>query len=132
MKVNLQPDTASFSRLTAKLHQKKNFAIYAGKEVVHETAELIFNTSQLVIPRKTGALAASGKVVHEDTSQAAVSVIGYGDSSVNPVTGVTTASYAVAKHEAPNNGKWLENAVLDCTDLYRVNLREKISKALSQ
>jgi hypothetical protein len=132
MKVTLRPDTASFARATGKLHQKKKFAIQAGKDVVHETAETIFKTSQLVIPRQTGALAASGKVVHQDTANVAVSVIGYGDSSTNPATGATTASYAVAKHEAPTNGKWLENAVLDCSGLYRINLRDKISKALSQ
>lgn len=129
--VRLQVDTASFSRVTGKLHQKKGLAISAGKSAVHQTAESIFANAQMTIPRKTGALAASGKVVHQDTSQAAVSVIGYGDSSTNPNTGVPTADYAVAKHEDPRNGKWLENAVLEATELYRTNLRNKIGQALS-
>lgn len=132
MKVNFVPDTASFSRLTAKLHRKKDEAIYAGKLATRETAEVIFNQSQINIPRKTGALAASGKVEHQDTNSAAVSVIGYGDSSTNSITGRTTADYAVAKHEDPRSGKWLENAVLECSDLYRINLRERIGRALSQ
>ena len=130
--VNFQVDTASFSRLTAKLRQKKNLAIIAGKSVVHETAEAVFNKSQIDIPRKTGALAASGKVAYQDTNQSSTAIIGYGDSSVNPKTGIPTSEYAVAKHEDPRNGKWLENAVLDCSDLYRNNLRDKIGKALSQ
>jgi hypothetical protein len=132
MNVKLEVDTASFSRLTAKLHRKKDFAIYAGKTAVRETAEEIFSQSQIRIPRKTGALAASGKVVHQDNAQTAISVIGYGDSSTNPITGVTTATYAVAKHEDPRNGKWLENAVLDCSELYHTNLQDKISRALAQ
>lgn len=129
--VNFQVDTASFSRLTAKLRQKKNLAIGAGKSAVHETVEVVFAKSQIDIPRKTGALAASGKVAYQDTNQTAVAVIGYGDSSVNPNTGVPTADYAVAKHEDPRNGKWLENAVLESSELYRNNLREKIGRALS-
>ena len=130
--VNFQVDTASFSRLTAKLRQKKNLAIIAGKSAVYETAEAVFNKSQIDIPRKTGALAASGKVEYQDTNQSSTAIIGYGDSSVNPKTGIPTSEYAVAKHEDPRNGKWLENAVLDCSDLYRTNLRDKIGKALSQ
>lgn len=130
--VNFQVDTASFSRLTAKLRQKKNLAIIAGKSAVYETAEAVFNKSQIDIPRKTGALAASGKVAYQDTNQSSTAIIGYGDSSVNPKTGIPTSEYAVAKHEDPRNGKWLENAVLDCSDLYRNNLRDKIGKALAQ
>lgn len=132
MTVNFQVDTASFSRLTAKLRMKKNLAISAGKSAVHDTAEAIFTQSQIDIPRKTGALAASGKIAYQDTNQSSMAIIGYGDSSVNPKTGVPTSEYAVAKHEDPRNGKWLENAVLNCTDLYRNNLRTEIGKALSQ
>lgn len=132
MNVYLNVDTASFSRLTAKLHHKKDFAILAGKVATRETAEMIFNQSQLAIPRKTGALAASGKVVHQDTNSATTSVIGYGDSTVNPVTGVATADYAVAKHEATNNGKWLENAMIEGAELYHSKLRERIGNALTQ
>ena len=131
MRVNFTVDTASFSRLTAKLHRKKNDIIYAGKKAVHDTAELVFAESQIRIPKKTGALANSGKVEHQDTNEAAISVIGYGDSSTNPQTGRTTASYAVEKHESPRNGKWLENALLDCTDIYKEELVTQISKALS-
>lgn len=129
--VGFQVDTASFSRLTAKLNQKKKFAINAGQMAVHETAETIFAKSQSRIPRKTGALAASGKVVYQDTSQAATAVIGYGDSTLNPNTGIPTSTYAVAKHEDPRNGKWLENAVLECSELYRDTLRDKLSESLS-
>lgn len=132
MKVNFQTDTASFARLTAKLRQKKNLTIDAGKTAVHETANAVFAKSQRAIPRKTGALAASGKVVHQDTGTAATSIIGYGDSSINPATGLPTSSYAVAKHEAPRNGKWLENAMLDSSDLYRETLESRIRKALSE
>lgn len=132
MKVHLQVDTASFSRVTAKLHQKKKFTINAGKSAVHETAESIFSKSQMDIPRKTGALAASGKIVYQDDSQSSSATIGYGDSSVNPKTGIPTSEYAVAKHEDPRNGKWLENAMLESTDLYRSNLQDKIRRALTE
>ncbi len=131
MSVSLVVDTASFSRVTAKLHRKKNDAIYAGKKAVHDTAELVFAESQIRIPRKTGALAQSGKVEHQDTNTAAISVIGYGDSSTNPVTGRTTASYAVEKHESPRNGKWLENSLLDCSAIYKEELQTQITRALS-
>ena len=132
MNVTLQVDTASFSRVTAKLHQKKNFAISAGKSAVHDTAEAIFSAAQMNIPRKTGALAASGKIAYQDSTQTSSAIISYGDSTVNPNTGRPTSSYAVVKHEDPRNGKWLENAVLECTDLYRSNLRDKIGRALSE
>jgi len=132
MKAYMLPDTASFSRVTAKIHLKKNLAIYAGKQAVRETAAAVFAQSQLDIPRKTGALASSGKVVHRDTDRIATSIIGYGDSSVNPKTGLPTSEYAVIKHEDPVNGKWLENAMLNSSELYRNNLREKISGALSK
>lgn len=132
MKAALLVDTASFARLTAKLHLKKNVTIMAGKNAVHETANTIFAQAQATIPRKTGALADSGKVVYQDTNTAAIAVIGYGDETVNPKTGLPTADYAVIKHEDPRNGKWLENAMLDCGDLYRNNLQSKISEALSQ
>lgn len=132
MMVNFSVNTAAFSKLTSQLHRKKVDAIQAGKEVVHDTAELVFAESQIRIPRKTGALADSGKYRHQDTSTKAESVIGYGDSSTNPVMGKTTAAYAVEKHEAPHNGKWLENALLDCSSIYREELINKISRVLNQ
>lgn len=131
MKVSFDINTASFARVTAKIHRKKNDAIYVGKKAVHDTAELVFAESQIRIPRKTGALAQSGKLEHQDTNQAAISVIGYGDSSTNPVTGRTTASYAVEKHESPRNGKWLENSLLDCSEIYKEELQTQITRALS-
>lgn len=131
MKVRLQADTAAMSQLAAKLRQKKNLTIWASKSAVHSTAETIFSKSQITIPRKTGALASSGKVAYQDTDQTSTAIIGYGDSSVNPITGIPTSDYAVAKHEDPRNGKWLENAVLDCSELYRNNLRAEINKSLS-
>lgn len=131
MRVSFVVDTTSFSKVTAKLHRKKNDAIAAGKKAVHDTAELVFAESQIRIPKKTGALAQSGKVDHQDTNTAAISVIGYGDSSTNPVTGRTTASYAVEKHESPRNGKWLENSLLDCSTIYKEELQTQITRALS-
>ena len=131
MKASFDINTASFSLVTAKLHRKKKDAIYVGKKAVHDTAELVFTESQIRIPSKTGALARSGKVVNQDTNYAAISIIGYGDSSINPATGKTTASYAVEQHESPHNGKWLENSVLDCTSIYKEELYTQISKALS-
>ena len=83
------------------------------------------------MPKQTGGLAMSGKVVNQDTNQVAISVIGYGDSAINPSTGKTTASYAVEQHESPHNGEWLENAILDCTEIYRDALVTQISRALS-
>lgn len=132
MIVNIVPETSSFSKVTVALRRRKDAAIYAGILAVHDTADLVFTMSQLAIPRKTGALAASGNVDYEDTNRASVATISYGTSLKNPLTGVPTADYAVAKHEAPVNGKWLENAILDCSDLYRTTLESRISKALSE
>ena len=131
MKASFDINAASFSLVTSKLHRKKNDAIFAGKKVVHDTAELVLTDSRLRLPKQTGALARSGKVVNQDTNHAAISIIGYGDSSINPVTGKTTASYAVEQHESPHNGKWLENSVLDCAPIYKEELYTQISKALS-
>lgn len=131
MNVSFVVDTASFARATGKLHRKKKDAIYAGKKAAHETAELVFAESQIRLPTNTGALAQSGKVEHQDTNTAAISVIGYGDSSTNPVTGKTTASYAVERHESPRDGKWLENSLLDCSAIYKEELKTQITRALS-
>lgn len=128
--VRFMVDTTSFSRVTGQLNLKKKLAIEASKMAVHETAEVVFAQAQANVPRVTGALAASGKIVHQDTAQAAVSVIGYGDSSTNPRTGIPTADYAVTKHEDPRNGKWLENAILSNSERYYANLQNRIGQAL--
>lgn len=131
MKVSFDINTASFSMVTSKLHRRKKDAILAGTKAVHDTAELVLTDSRLRLPKQTGALAQSGKVVNQDTNNAAISIIGYGDSSINPLTGKTTASYAVEQHESPINGKWLENSILDCTEIYKEELCTQISRVLS-
>ena len=131
MKASFDINTASFSSVTAKLHRKKNDAIFAGKKVVHDTAELVLTDSRLRVPNQTGALARSGKVVNQDTNYTAISIIGFGVSSINPATGKTTASYAGKQNESPHNAKSLENSILDFAPIYKEELHTQISRALS-
>ena len=112
------------------LLKQKEATIQAGLHAVHSTAESVFNDSQMNMHKVTGALASSGKITYADTDTSAIAYIGYGDSSINPQSGETTASYAVEAHEA-FNGKWLENAMVSNQDLFRQNLVSGISKALS-
>jgi len=118
------------TQVATKLRQKEKVVIRACLSAVHITAEAVFNDSQSRIHRVTGALADSGKIVYENTDTSAIAIIGYGDSSTNPKTGFTTASYAVKAHEA-FGGKWLENAMIDNTELFKNSLLEKVGQALN-
>jgi len=69
------------------------------RDVVNETAELIFNESQRVVPVDTGNLKASARIAYAS-----------GDNMTAEVTyGGTAAGYAVIVHEIhPSQSKYLE------------------------
>ena len=127
--IKLYLDVGSASKFTADLHRRQRFTIAAGKEAVHEAANMIFDDSQTRVPFVTGALWASGRVVDDDSNNIGRSVIGYGDSSINPTSGKTTASYAEdieAKH------KFLENSLIDnaaaTSEIFRKHIAEEFQK----
>ena len=84
---------------------------------IDEAANQVFNLSQSRVPRVTGALANSGKITAQDQGLVHCRQISYGDSTANPRTGKSTASYAALVHEVynvahPNSYKWLELSML--------------------
>lgn len=118
-------EAGSASRFTANLHKKQRSTIQAGKEAVHEAAKLVYDDSQTQVPFVTGALWASGRIANDDSGHVGRSVIGYGDSTVNPTTGKSTASYAV---DAEEKHKFLENALLNNTTQVGEHLRNRIAQ----
>lgn len=125
MNVKLTLDVGSASKFTAKLHQKQRLTIDAGKQAVHEAAKLVYDDSQTRVPFVTGALWASGRIANDDSAYMGRSIIGYGDSTINPTTGKSTASYAV---DAEEKHKFLENALLDNASMVGEYLRNLITQ----
>jgi hypothetical protein len=110
----------------------------AGITGVMEVAEKVFEVAQANTPTITGALKASGKITYmkdlmeNDQFNA---IINYGDSSMNPATGVPTSSYAVDRHERPSRSnpegdKWLEKATMAHTEIFKSILVDKIRGAM--
>ena len=88
--------TGKFSRLDLPITSFR----YAMEKVYHD--------SQVLVPRRTGALARSGKVTFEETTDGFIGRITYGDEKVH---------YAIFVHEIPRNyrnGQWkyLEKAAV--------------------
>ena len=123
--IKLTLELGSASKFTANLHRKQRNIIHAGKEAIHEAARIVYDDSQTRVPFKSGALWASGKLVNDDSNNIGRSVIGYGDSTVNPDTGKSTASYAVDVEE---ERKFLENALLDNTTQVGEYLRNRMTQ----
>ena len=84
--------------------------IHTGKEAVYEAGRIVYDDSQTRVPFSTGALWASGTIARDDSNHVGRTVIGYGDNTLNPSSGKTTASYA---ENAEEKHKFLENALLD-------------------
>ncbi len=108
--IKISLETGSASRFTAKLHQKQRMVIHAGKEAVYEAGRIVYDDSQTRVPFSTGALWASGAIARDDLDYVGRTVIGYGDNTLNPSSGKTTASYA---EDVEEKHKFLENALLD-------------------
>lgn len=94
-----------------------------------EDADRIFQESQLEVPRKTGALAESGKVDKSDPEKVTIS---YG-GTINPVTGQSTDDYAVKIHEDlnlrhPNGGKakYLQDPFFRNIENIKKNVTKKV------
>lgn len=131
MKMGIYIQESSVRDVTAELTRKQDNVLDAGHRGLTEAAEKLFEQAQAIVPRKTGALANSGKVTYEDRARGEVAIISYGDSSTNPVTGKATSQYAVAKHESPGPGsKWLETTMLGGYDLFMAALETHISHEL--
>jgi len=123
--IKISLETGSASKFTANLHRKQRLTIAAGKEAVYEAARYVYDDSQERVPFVTGALWASGTVARDDENNVGRSVIGYGDSTLNPATGKTTASYA---EDVEADHKFLENALLDNATYVGEILRARVAQ----
>ena len=131
MSVGLTLKESTVNGVTTRLTRVQNNAIDAGVRGLNEAAEELFNQAQLIVPRKTGALANSGKVTYTEDSKHHEAIISYGDETVNPVSGRATSEYAVQKHESSGpGGKWLENTFLGGYDLFMQKMISNISEEL--
>lgn len=120
---------ANVETVVRNLQKKEAEAIAQAQEAVAQASQEVLTETQTIMPVVTGALRASGKTATEVEGQKVIGYIGFGDSSRNPVTGRTTASYAVEKHEAPVRGKWLENTVYDHANTFMEDLAKALQKA---
>lgn len=119
MITKIELDVASERIFTNKLQSKQRSTINASVTAVHAAASLVFDLAQATIPVQTGALQASGKITIDVQGDTASAIISYGDNTVNPDTGETTAQYALERHEDITFGegyKWLEKAMLESSD----------------
>lgn len=86
----------------------------AAEEAAESAGQLILDASQELVPVDTGALKASGRLVHEDGAQVAIV---YGQEDGAGRDGQDTAAYAVPQHErldfqhATGQAKYLETAL---------------------
>lgn len=127
--ITLNPGSVEY--FTRTMNEVKSKVYNASYQGVNEAAQLIFNRAQQGVPIQEGALYASGKVTMENNSNNIEAIISYGDITVNTLTGKTTASYAVERHEQPGAGsKWLENAILNSPADYLNILATKIAESM--
>jgi hypothetical protein len=131
MMVSCELKSSTVNGVVTNLTQKQNNVLEAGHRGLSEAAEELFAQAQSIVPRKTGALAASGKVTYKDNTKSETAIISYGDATVNPITKKATSSYAVSRHESPGpGGKWLENTIMGGYDLFMGKLITHISEEL--
>lgn len=132
MKARIELDTSSLVRVDRELNRRVNNVRAEALNVVKESAEHLFATTQATVPVKTGALRDSGKVTEQNSVDEFTSIISYGGNNVNPTTGETTAQYAVEKHEDPKSDgyKWLEKAALQEAELFNNRAVTYINRAL--
>lgn len=94
-----------------------------GQEAAEEYSEIVFDVSQILVPRDTGALADSGRTgVSDDTGSRRAAYVHYGNSSTDRV-GVF---YAAAVHERfdhyhapPTQAKYVEQPLFAQVGQYR-------------
>ena len=131
MKSDIKLDESTVQDVSNHLTQIQHDTVNAGIRGIDEAAEILFNQAQMIVPRKTGALANSGKISYRDTAKQHEAIISYGDASTNPNTGRATSVYAVQKHEMPGPGsKWLEKTFLGGYDIFMQSLVNNISETL--
>ena len=121
--IRMKLETSSANKFIANLRKKQLSTTQAGKEAIHEAAKLVYDDSQAYVPFVTGTLWASATIVNDDSENVGRSIIGYGDNTVNPTTGKSTASYAV---DAEEEHKFLENALLNNSTQVGEYLRNRI------
>ncbi len=111
------------------LQTKEAEAITQAQEAVSQAAQEVLQETQDIMPVVTGSLRDSGKAKMAVEGQLVVGYIGFGDSSLNPNTGRATSTYAVEKHEALVNGKWLENTLYNHAETFLDELAGALRKA---
>lgn len=116
------------SQVVNNLQNKEAQAVAQVQEVVSEAVISVLQETQEVMPVKTGALQQSGRTAVDHENYQVIGSIGFGDSSTNPKTGRTTASYAVEKHEDPVNGKFLENSLYNAAETFTEDLAAALQK----
>ena len=123
----LKMDQGSVSNVVSNLITRRDMVVESGKHGLTTATEQIFQNAQSLVPVSTGALVSSGNVSYEETSDSISATISYGDKTINPETAVTTDSYAEIKHEDPDGGKWLENAMFNGEELFMSQIANAIS-----
>lgn len=113
MSITLKVNPSSMAAFKQSLLVATQRISAASQTGMANAAEQAFNQVQLKTPRRTGALASSGKLTNQSTSNLLKYTIGYGDSTINPLSGKTTSEYAPMVHEIfnpkhPDSYKWLE------------------------
>lgn len=126
MRVSVRVDPGVFEQ---RMRRREAVAIAASQQAVAQAANTVLTRTQFVMPVKTGALRASGECAVDMENLKIVGSVGFGNTSLNPNTGRTTASYAVEKHEDPRNGKFLENTLQDYAEEFLDTLAEALQKA---
>lgn len=112
------PSEANYTRsIRTQMLQIRNNLLKAIEAIENVTpAALIhglrpmFDTSQILVPVKTGRLKHSGFVVAERTSTGAAAAIGYGKGG-NPFYAGFVHERLDLRHAAPTQAKYLEEAV---------------------
>lgn len=101
----------------------------AVKRAVYETAMLVFDDSQALVPVRYGALRASGQMIPPQSS---------GDTTwVDIVYGGAAAAYAVyvhenmtARHASPTQAKYLEQPLLNNENDFASRLESALSDVM--
>lgn len=110
------------------LQMKEAEAIAQAQEAIAEATQVILKEAQDTMPVVTGALRDSGATAVEVENQQIVGLVGFGNSSKNPTSGRTTASYAESAHEEPDRGKWLETPLYNYEPIYLETLANALHK----
>ena len=133
--VRITLNMASASTLINNFRRKNQSVKESVNSEMEQLVMSLFEEAQQKVPTVTGALAASSHVTIQNDGDNYKRTIGYGTSVSNPKTGKATSSYAVDRHERynpekPESYKWLENTMLNNTDVFLRGIVKAISEGL--